>query len=176
HAAHGVEGQKSACAGVSRRALIVPPGYERLLVGHAVAVARSDFAISVRRSLVGADGARSTLLEYAAKQPGARILQGRGAAYAVALPQSKTRVVVRHNRHGGLSGSITGDLFLAPTRAPHELDMSLALASRGVPTPDVVAFVLYPPGGLFQRADVASREITGGRDLAEIMTRDGGPE
>jgi tRNA A-37 threonylcarbamoyl transferase component Bud32 len=147
-----------------------------LLVGHAVAVARSDFAISVRRSLVGADGARSTLLEYAAKQPGARILQGRGAAYAVALPQSKTRVVVRHNRHGGLFGSITGDLFLAPTRAPHELDMSLALASRGVPTPDVVAFVLYPPGGLFQRADVASIEVKGGRDLAEILVKDGSAE
>lgn len=156
--------------------MIVPPGYERLLLGHAVAVARSDFAISVRRSLVGADGARSTLLDYAARQPNARVLQGRGAAYAVALPQSTARVVVRHNRHGGLFGGITGDLFLSPTRAPHELDMSLALKERGVPTPEVVAFALYPPGGLLQRCDVASREIAGGRDLAEIMTQDGGPE
>lgn len=156
--------------------MIVPPGYERLLLGHAVAVARADFAISIRRSLVGADGARSTLLEYAARQPGARVLQGRGAAYAVSLPQSTSRVVVRHNRHGGLFGGITGDRFLAPTRAPHELDMSIALTHRGVPTPEVVAFVLYPPGGLFQRSDVASREIAGGRDLADIMTRDGGPE
>jgi len=156
--------------------LIVPPGYERLLLGHAVAVARSDFAISVRRSLVGADGARGTLMEYASKQPAARELQGRGAAYAVALAQSKIRVVVRHNRHGGLFGGITGDLFLAPTRAPHELDMALALAQLGVPTPQVVAFVLYPPGGLFQRADVASIEITGGRDLAEILVKDGSAE
>jgi tRNA A-37 threonylcarbamoyl transferase component Bud32 len=156
--------------------LIVPTGYERLLVGHAVAVARSDFSISVRKSLVGADGARSTLLEYASKQPGARVLQGRGAAYAVALPQSKTRVVVRHNRHGGLFSSITGDLFFAPTRAPHELDMALELATRGVPTPEVVAFVLYPPGGVLQRADVTSIEIKGGRDLAEILLQDGSAE
>jgi 3-deoxy-D-manno-octulosonic acid kinase len=141
-----------------------------------VAVARTDFAISIRRSLVGADGVRNTLLEFASKQPGVRVLQGRGATYAVSLPQSSSRVVVRHNRHGGLLGRLTRDLFLAPTRAPHELDMALALGQRGVPTPDVVAFVLYPPGGIFQRSDVVSKEITGGRDLADIVTRDGGPE
>jgi len=156
--------------------LKIPPGYERLLLGHAVAVARADFAISVRRSLVSADGARSTLLEFASKQPHARVLQGRGAAYSVSLPQSTTRVVVRHNRHGGLFAGFTGDLFLAPTRGPHELDMSLELSRHGVPTPDVLAFVLYPPGGVLQRCDVVTREIVGGRDLAEIMTHDGGPE
>lgn len=156
--------------------MIVPPGYERLLLGHAVAVARSDFTISIRQSLVGADGVRSTLLDYAARQPGARVLQGRGATYSVSLPRSKTRVVVRHNRHGGLFAGITGDRFLAPTRAPHELDIALALAQHGVPTPEVVAFVLYPPGGIIQRSDVATKEIGGGRDLADIVTRDGGPE
>ncbi len=156
--------------------MIVPAGYERLLLGHAVAVARSDYAVSIRRSLVGADGVRNTLLEYAAKQPAIRVLQGRGAAYAVALPHSTTRVVVRHNRHGGLFGRITGDLFLAPTRAPYELDMALQLSKLGVPTPDVVAFVLYPPGGLLQRADVVSVEVTGGRDLAEILVKDGSAE
>lgn len=154
----------------------VPPGFERLLLGHAVAVARTDFAFSIRRALVGADGARSRLHEFAARHPSARALQGRGAAYAVTLPQAATRVVVRHNRHGGLLGSLTGDLFLAPTRAPQELNISLELSRLGVPTPDIVAYVVYPPGGLLQRSDVASKEITGGRDLAEILVRDGGPE
>lgn len=156
--------------------MIVPIGYERLLLGHAVAVARADFAISIRRSLVGADGTRNTLYEFAARQPSARTLQGRGAAYAIALPHGGARVVVRHNRHGGLFGRITGDLFLTPTRAPRELEMSLELGRRGVPTPDVVAYALYPPGGLLQRTDVASKEINGGRDLADILTGDGGPE
>ena len=151
---------------------MVPPGYERLLLGHAVAVARSEVAASIRRSLVGADGSRSTLLEYAARHPGARQMQGRGAAYAAPLPQSTDRVVVRHNRHGGLFGPITGDRFLAPTRAPYELDMSLRLAKLGVPTPQIVAYALYPPGGLFQRADVCSREIPGSRDLAQVLMRD----
>ena len=147
-----------------------------MLLGHAVAIARSDVALSIRRSLVSADGSRCTLHEYASRHPSARLMQGRGATYAVALPQSTERVVVRHNRHGGLFGPITGDLFFSPTRAPRELEVSLALRKLGVPTPEIVAYVLYPPGGLLQRSDVCSREIAGSRDLAQILARDGGTE
>lgn len=150
---------------------MVPPGYERLLLGHAVAVARSDLAASVRHVLIGADGARSTLHEYAARQPGARRLQGRGAVYAVSLPRSAERVVVRHSHHGGLFAPLTRDVFLAPTRAPYELETSLELAKRGVPSPSVVAYALYPSGGLFQKADVCSREIAGSRDLSQFLVR-----
>ena len=155
---------------------MLPPGFERLLLGHAVAVARSDVAMGVRRALVGADGSRSTLHEFAARQPNARSLQGRGTAYAVALPPAGIRVVVRHNHHGGAFASLTRDRFLAPTRAPHELDVSLAIAKLGVRTPEILAYVLYPPGGVLQRADVVSREIPGSRDLADVLCRDGAPE
>ena len=156
--------------------MILPSGYERLLLGHAVAVARSDVALDVRQSLVSADGSRCTLLEYASRHPAARLLQGRGATYAVPLPQNTERVVVRHNRHGGLFGRLTGDLFLSPTRAPHELEISLELRKLGVPTPEILAYALYPPGGVLQRSDVCSREIQGSRDLAQILSRDGGAE
>ena len=155
---------------------MLPPGFERLLLGHAVAVARSDVAVGIRGSLLGADGARSTLHEYAARQPGARPLQGRGVAYAVTLPQSSVRVVVRHNRRGGLFAPIIGDRFLPPTRAPHELEVSLALSKLGVSTPDIVAYALYPPGGLLQRSDVCSAEIPASRDLAQILTGEGASE
>src|SRR5262245_50148636 len=153
--------------------LMAPPGYERLLLGHAIAVARSDVAQSVRKSLVSADGTRCTLHEYAARHPAARALQGREPAYAVPLPppHSTERVVVRHNRHGGLFRSVTGDRFLSPTRAPQELEISLELAKRGVPTPEVMAYALYPPGGLFQRADVCSREVRDANDLAHVLAR-----
>jgi hypothetical protein len=151
--------------------LTLPPGFEQLLLGHAVAVARSDVAPSIRRSLVGADGARSTLHDYAARHPAARLMQGRGVAYAVPLPQSAQRVVVRRNRHGGLFASLTGERFLAPTRAPYELEVSLALAKLGVPTTQIVAYALYPPGGLLQRADVCSVEIAKSLDLAHILMR-----
>jgi tRNA A-37 threonylcarbamoyl transferase component Bud32 len=150
----------------------IPPGFERLLLGHAVAVARSEVAGSIRGSLLNADGTRYTLHEYAARHHSARLLHGRGAAYAVALPQSGIRVVVRHNRHGGVFAGITGDRFLSPTRAPHELEVSLALTKLGVKTPEIMAYALYPPGGLFQRSDVCSREIEDSRDLADVLTHD----
>jgi tRNA A-37 threonylcarbamoyl transferase component Bud32 len=158
--------------------LTLPSGFERLLLGHAVAVARSDIAASVRQLLVSADGTRTTLHEYAARHPNARVLQGRGATYAVPLPHPHggQRVVIRHNRHGGLFAPLSGDRFLSPTRAPHELDVSLALAKLGVPTPQLVAYALYPPGGVFQRADVCSLEIPDGRDLAQILLQEGAPE
>ena len=151
---------------------MVPSGYERLLLGHAIAVARSDVAQSVRRSLVSADGTRCTMHEYAARHPAARVIQGREAAYAVPLPPPRNteRVVVRHNRHGGLFRSLTGDRFLSPTRAPYELEISLELAKRAVPTPQVVAYALYPPGGVFQRADVCTREVPDAHDLAHVLS------
>jgi hypothetical protein len=155
---------------------MLPPGFERLLLGHAIAVARSDVAVSVRGSLLGADGTRSTLHEFAARLPGARPLQGRGVAYAVTLPKSSVPVVVRHNRRGGLFGPIIGDWFLPPTRAPHELEVSLALSRLGVNTPDIVAYALYPPRGVLQRSDVCSREIPASRDLASVLMNEGSAE
>jgi len=148
---------------------MLPSGYERLLLGHAVAVARTDLAPSIRRALVKADGGRSTLHEYASHQPGGRPLVGRGTVYAVMLPESRVPVVVRHNQRGGLLRAIRGDRFLAPTRAPHELTMSLELRRHGVRTPEVLAYALYPPGGIVQRSDVVTREVQGSRDLAEVL-------
>lgn len=149
--------------------MTVPAGFERLLLGHAIAVARSDFAPHIRNALVGADGAKSTLHDFASRQAGARPLAGRGIAYAIQLKPTKTRVVVRHNRHGGLFAKLTGDRFFAPTRAPYELDVSLALAKAGIPTPQIIAYAVYPPGGILQRCDVCSVEVPQSRDLAEVM-------
>ena len=140
-----------------------------MLLGHAIAVARSDFAPHVRNALIGADGVKSTLHDFASRQAGAKPLAGRGIAYAIQLKPTKTRVVVRHNRHGGLFARMTGDRFFAPTRAPYELDVSLALAKAGIPTPQIIAYVLYPPGGILQRCDVCSVEVLQSRDLAEIL-------
>lgn len=147
----------------------LPAGFERLLLGHAIAVARSDFAPHIRQALVGADGAKATLHDFASRQPGARPLAGRGVAYAFQLKPTNTRVVVRHNRHGGLFAALTGDRFFAPTRAPYELETSLALTKAGIPTPEIIAFAVYPPGGILQRCDVCSKEVPASKDLAEIL-------
>ena len=131
----------------------------------AEVVALAACAASVRQAI-----AAGSLHGYAARHPAHRELRGRGKAYAVPLPDDATRVVVRHSQHGGMLASVTGDRFFAPTRAPHELNVSIQLAASGVATPDVVAFATYPAWyGVFRRADVATREIVGGRDLTTVL-------
>jgi 3-deoxy-D-manno-octulosonic acid kinase len=106
-----------------------------------------------------------TLYGAAAATPDRREYAGRAPAYGIVL--GDTRVVVRHSRHGGLLAPLTGDLFLPPTRAPHELTVAFQLAIRGIRTPEVVAFAVYRAGLLLRRADVVTREVPGARDLAE---------
>jgi hypothetical protein len=100
-------------------------------------------------------------------------MHGRGVNYGVTLPaginpDESTAVVVRRNRHGGLFRSITGELFLPPTRAPLELANSLRLASAGVNTPQVIAYAIYPACLNFVRCDVVTRRLPAGGDLPDV--------
>jgi len=104
--------------------------------------------------------AGGSLHGWAASQPLARAMQGRTTAWATALPGG-VEVVVRHSRHGGILAPITGDRFLAPTRAPAELAAALRLADAGVPTPEVLAYAVYPALGPLARADVATGLLRG---------------
>ena len=148
----------------STRGTAIPDGYERFVVGRATAVVLRQAAGAVHDALRA-----GTLYEYAAGHPEARQLMGRAPAYAVPLPGGGERVVVRHSLHGGLLAPLTGDRFLPPTRAPYELTTALRLSRAGVPTPGVVAYVVYPAGPLLRTADVATREVVGGRDLVAVL-------
>jgi hypothetical protein len=145
----------------------VPTGYDRVMVRGIQLVARSEVSPDLQSAL--ADG---SLYEYAARQPGARALAGRAVAYAVALPSGE-RVVVRHNRHGGLLARVTGDVFLPPTRAPLELTIALRLSRAGVSTPDLLGYAIYPAGPVLRRSDVVTREIANARDLATELQSHG---
>lgn len=142
----------------------VPDGYESFTARGATVVARESLAPAVREAM--ADG---TLYEYAAEHPRARTLTGRGTVYAVPLVDTGESIVVRRSHRGGLLAPITGDRFVAATRAPAELRIALRLAGEGVPTPDVVAYAVYPAGPFLRRSDVATREIPRGRDLATAL-------
>jgi hypothetical protein len=141
-----------------------PAGFVRVSAGRCAAVVLAALTDDARTLL-----AEGSLYEAAARDLAARPLQGRGVAYAIALPQSGVRVVVRHNRHGGLLAPLTRDLFLPPTRAPLELAIAQRLEQLGVPTPEVLMYGIAPAPFLFQRADVVTREIIGGRDLSIFM-------
>jgi 3-deoxy-D-manno-octulosonic acid kinase len=84
-------------------------------------------------------------------------------------------IVVRHAWHGGVLARITGDRFLAPTRAPYELHVALQLESIGIRTPRIVAYAIYPAGPLLRRSDIATEEIADGVDLAAILAGDATP-
>jgi hypothetical protein len=135
-----------------------------MAVGDAVVVAIRAQVEAVRLAL-----ATGTLYEYAARHQARRSFTGRAVVYAAPLPNGEA-VVVRHNWHGGFFARLTRDRFLPPTRAPYELAASLALVANGVPTPGIVAYVIYRAGPLFRRSDVASCEVSGGRDLGAILT------
>lgn len=83
---------------------------------------------------------------------------------------SGTRAVVRHNRHGGLFAPVTRDLFLPPTRAPHELRAAMRLTGLGVPTPPVLIYGVEPASVAFRRADVVTREVRDAHDLSVYMS------
>lgn len=133
----------------------LPDGYLESADRGMRVVAQREHHDAVRAAV-----AHETLHAWAARQPAARPLQGRGVAWATRLASGR-EVVVRHSRHGGLLAPLTRDLFLAPTRAPRELEVSLRLRDAGVPTPAVVAFVTYSAFGPFCRADVATSLVAG---------------
>jgi hypothetical protein len=146
---------------------VPPAGYVRVTIGRCSAVVLESFVADARTLL--ADG---SLYDVAARDLAARSFNGRGIAYSIALPVSRTRVVVRHNRHGGLLARVTRDLFLPPTRAPLELEIALRLRTLGVPTPEIVMYGTSPAPLIFQRADVVTREIPDAMDLSEYLRPD----
>jgi hypothetical protein len=95
-------------------------------------------------------------------------LLGRGPAYAIRLPHTALRVVVRHNRHGGLLAPLTGDRFLAPTNAPLELALAMRLAAAGVSTPAVIGYAVYGTR-ILRRADVVTEEVGSATDLGAVL-------
>jgi hypothetical protein len=145
-----------------------PDGYLYLTVAGKVVIAR-EWAVDAIREALGF----ATVYEWAAAQNSPDLMRGRGISYGVKLPAAEsspgsTAVVVRRNRHGGLLRFLTGEHFLLPTRAPLELATAIRLAQADIPTPEVIACVVYPVAGAFGRSDVMTRRLPPGNDLPEV--------
>ncbi len=110
-----------------------------------------------------------TLYTWAEEQPQARALQGRGVVYVADLPECDETVAVRHAWHGGLLAPLTGDRFLVPTRAPREAAVSVTLRARGIDTPDLLAYALYPAGPGLRRVDVCTRYVPDSWDFGAVL-------
>jgi 3-deoxy-D-manno-octulosonic acid kinase len=112
----------------------------------------------------------TTLYDWAADAPQARALQGRGVVYVAELAECAETVVVRHAWHGGLLAPITGDRYLMPTRAPREAAVNVLLRARGVPTPELLGYALYPAGPGLRRVDVVSRYVPDAWDFGAVLS------
>ncbi|WP_129128426.1 lipopolysaccharide kinase InaA family protein [Geomonas oryzae] len=143
--------------------IVNPDSYLQFVVAGRRVVARAWAADAVREALTA-----PTLHDWAAARTERDVMHGRGACYGVTLPGAEpVPVVVRRNRHGGLLRYLTGERFLPPTRAPLELANAVRLAEAGVPTPEVIAYALYPAAFPFVRCDVMTRRLPAGGDLPE---------
>ena len=149
----------------SRAAASPPPGYAETRVGGAAAVALTSLVPVIAEIL-----ALGTLYDYAATHRDRRARAGRAPVFIVPLRGRERPVVVRHSWHGGVLAPITGDRFIAPTRAPYELAISLRLIALGVATPRIVAYAVYPAGPLMRRSDVVTDEIPDSADLAAVLS------
>ena len=107
-----------------------------------------------------------SLHEWAAGQPGARRLQGRGAAWLTSVGNDQW--VVRHGYRGGAVAHVLDDRYarVGEARPARELAASEAVRARGVRTPRVVAFAQYVRGP-FYRFDMVTDAVDESIDLAE---------
>jgi hypothetical protein len=68
--------------------------------------------------------------------------------------------VWRINRHGGLLGGVQGDRYRTPARLQAEIELSEALRSQGIPTPQVL-LALAVKHGLSWRQHLVTAEVDG---------------
>ena len=139
-------------------------GYEHFTVDRTNVLVASSLAATIRDIL-----RQGTLYKFASSVPDALVLQGRAPVYAFAMGPAHERVAVRHAMRGGWLAPLLGDRFFPPTRVMRELAASVRLRVAGVPTPEVLAVVTYPAGRALRRADVVTRLVEGGADLAAVF-------
>lgn len=101
----------------------------------------------------------------------AAVVGGRGAVRRLALPDGD-HAYVRRYVHGGLAGSLLGDLYWQrPPRPLRELVATEAARRANVLAPEVLAAATLPvdPAGIFYRGVLVTRAIEGRRPLAAAL-------
>lgn len=113
--------------------------------------------------------AHGSLYDWASSEPQPRALRGRAPVYVAALPHGGPTVVVRHAWHGGLLAPLTQDVFRRPTRAPLELARSRELHAMGIPTTEVLGYVVYDAIFGLARVDVMTLYVADTADLGMVL-------
>lgn len=148
--------------------MTLPAGYRPLSAGEASGFALEADAAWAEAALRDA----GTLREWAGSGSGGSPdpgPTGRGVVHVVARPDAEGRIAVRPYRRGGWMAPLLDDRYLAAgtPRPLLELQASVAVRARGIPTPPVLAGAIYP-AGVFYRADLVTLLIPGA-DLAAVL-------
>ena len=95
---------------------------------------------------------------------------GRGSCLTVPVTQNSTeRLVIRNYRHGGLFGRLFGGVFSNINRPMNEICINEIALQKGVPSAEVIAVTRRRLWGLFYRASLVSKEITGAVDVVQFL-------
>lgn len=149
------------------------PGYEQWSFTSGAVLAHHSVFEAVKSALAES----GSLYAWARGRPNRDVFRGRGEVYGVTIGSS--RAVVRHARRGGVLAPLLGDRFFGPPffmqpRFVRELDIADRLNRAEVPTPRVLAGVLYP-SLLVHRADVATERVDG-TDLYSLFFAPDAPQ
>ena len=150
--------------------MLLPPGYQDRASGRTSIFAWEGAADWAEATL----GNGTTLHAWAAQQPEAKPLLGRGTAFAVnapvAGPDGEPRWVVRRYHRGGLMAPLLGDRYLRARvpRPVRELWATVEARARGVPAPAVVAGGIHPRGP-FYRGELVTEAIRDARTLEAFI-------
>lgn len=122
---------------------------------------------SVLPTVINAVRTCGSLHDWAARAADAQPYVGRGPAHRVRVGAEAW--LVRHYRRGGFVGRVIEDSYLdvGEPRPLRELRVSAAVRAAGVPTPEVIAAVVYPSGATY-RGDLATRFVPNSADLAAL--------
>ena len=144
----------------------IPPGFDRVVLGRATLVIRSDYK---DRLLPAASPGLDAMAR--ASGPETRAYRGRSRTLSIPVPgPGDERMVVRRAERGGLVRLILRDLHFGPNRPFRELEVSELARRAGVSSPAVLiaASERVLPG--LYRGWVCTAEVRESQDLLSWLS------
>ena len=135
----------------------LPPGYVVHRIGSTWLVLDGKHVTELVQLRLADPAVRRTLFARAARR-------GRGSTPSVPLNR-ELRAVLRRYRHGGTLAPLTQSLFLGPSRALSELNVTARAEAWGAPVPHVLCLALWPVVGPLWSALIGTREESQAEDF-----------
>ncbi|MFQ5653176.1 MAG: lipopolysaccharide kinase InaA family protein [Planctomycetota bacterium] len=124
--------------------------------------------VYVRRDVEEPVASLGFLCGKTAAEPVMRV-RGRAAHPVYNLPGTRTRVVWKRCRRGGLVEPLLGDLHRGAGRFLREVDLTEEARRLGVGVAEILALAVEDAAGGWKRVELLSRLVEDARDLASLL-------